>query len=248
MSELLRKEWRENRALVFGLMALGPLALFGLRFLPTHDHLNIHPASPAAALLPFLMLIYVLAIGADLIAADASSGRIAFLAAQPVRPATLWTARAAFLFGSAAVYFAYLVGVEMFLLLFEPIDPTSLFRVGKMPLLVRLVPVGMIAAGTLFWSTLIDRGFAAALASLATIGLIAGAIAVLHPEAKKLHANELALPVLLLFAAFLTGSYLAFTRGRIHLGGRLRRLALAASALVVLFVLPAALALAKEIP
>ncbi|MEN8151367.1 MAG: hypothetical protein ABFS86_16240, partial [Planctomycetota bacterium] len=74
-----------------------------------------------------------------------------------------------------------------------------------------------------------------------------------HPAPRRLPAASLVLPVALLFAAFLAGSFLAFTRGRVHLDGRIRRIALATYAFLLLFGLPLAAALlkgglTKEIP
>lgn len=245
MNELLHKEWRESRALIFGLLVLGPAASLGVRWLMVLGDGKVHPADPVAAIIPFLLLIYVLAIGADIVAGDASSGRIAFFAAQPVRPATLWAVKAGFLFGTAALYLGWLLGTETCLLFFSGVDPTRLFTVGLVKFGVRLIPAALAGAAVLFFSTLIDRGFAAVIAALATLALIVVSLWQITEAPERLRAVQLALPVLMLFVAFLAGSFLAFTRGRIHLGGRIRRIALATYAFLLLFGLPMAAAVLK---
>ncbi|MEN8150689.1 MAG: hypothetical protein ABFS86_12775, partial [Planctomycetota bacterium] len=171
MIELLRKEWRENASLIVGLAVLGPVILVGLRVLAFASGRTVETAALGAAVLPLLALVYVLAIGADLFSADIAAGRLAFLVAQPVRLQTIWVARATFLFGTATLYVAWLTFLETYLLALGGIDPTNLFTVGRWNLAVRLVPAAVAAAAVVFWSTLLDRGFAAVIAALATLAL-----------------------------------------------------------------------------
>ena len=97
MRTLLMKEWREHRALILAFLVLAPLLslawkdqIIGWDRATAGDSLRI--------VIPVLTALFVLAIASDLVAGDASSGRMAFFAAMPARLATHWLARVLFLF------------------------------------------------------------------------------------------------------------------------------------------------------
>jgi len=243
MSELFRKEWRDARWIIIGLVVLAPIASLALKFLLLGGNRFDENAS-AGGFIPAMLLLYVLAVGADIVAADAGSGRIGFLAALPVRPRTLWGVKAGFLFGGAAIYLVGLLVMETVFLTGCGLNGLRVFTVSLPKYAFLYAIVAVVAAATLMYSTLIDRGFAAVIAALFTIGGIAGAALHFHPAPKQIPHDSVAAAAALLTVAFLSGSLLAFTKGRIHLGGRGRRIAFAVGAFLLVFGLPATLTVA----
>jgi len=244
MTELLRKEWRDARWIIIGLWILAPIASLALKFLLLGGNRFDENAS-AGGFIPAMLLLYVLAVGADIVAADASSGRISFLAALPVRPRTLWCAKAGFLFGGAAIYLVALLLMEAMFLSLAGLNGLLVFVPGLPKYAFLYAAVAVIAAATMMYSTLIDRGFAAVVAALFMVCGIAALAWHLHPEPRTQAFRRVVLGLsAFLFISMIAGSYFSFTRGRIHLGGRLRRLAFAGGAFALLFVLPVGLTVA----
>jgi len=242
MRELIRKEWRENRALILGFLILAPTLSLALKGLVV-GFAKTAPSDSIQFVIPAMLGLYVLAIASDLVAGDAASGRLGFLAALPVRPATIWAAKALFLFGTATLYLGWLLAAEAAILAALGKEAYWLFQlVAKEAAFLPLFFLG--GAATLFFSTLIDRGFAAAFAAL--VAIAGFGFLVLAFDLERFDFRDSALRALMakgslvLTAGFLGGSLLAFTKGRIHLGGRLRRAVLATLALLALVVPPAA--------
>jgi hypothetical protein len=112
----------------------------------------------------------------------------------------------------------------------EPFGPRDLWA------LPVLLPVG---ASVLFFSTLLDRGFAAVGAALvAAAAIVWLALTMKDAGPGFAPARGTLLPAaLILSGAFLFGSFVAFTWGRVHLDGKPRRAGLAFIGLV-LFLAP----------
>lgn len=244
MRALIAKEWRENRALLLGFLAVAPVLSLGLKWLVHGRSGGAVAAASALYFLPGMVGLFLVAVASDLIAADVASGRIEFLAALPVRLGKVWAAKCLFLLGAGAAYAVFLAALES---VFVPLwgeSASSLLTAFGVSHLVWCVLLLLLATATLFMSALIDRGFAAALAAaLLLAGLFWGTkalgssveiLGVVHRrDAVFLFA------VVLVAAALLLGSFLAFTRGRIHLGARVRRVVLAFGALLLVAAPPA---------
>ncbi len=97
---LIRKEWRDTRALTIASALLVPIALLAMNegFLDWRGDIG-------AWFIPLAVALYLVVIASDLVAADVSSGRAQSYAALPVRASTLWASKLAFL-ALAAVGFA----------------------------------------------------------------------------------------------------------------------------------------------
>ncbi len=190
--------------------------------------------------MPILMLLFFLGMSADLVAGDVGSGRITFLASLPVRPGAIWAAKVLFLAWAAGAYLAYLFLTEYLILTVAGHAPLAMFESRAAPGLIALAWTPTAGAATLFFSTLVDRGIAAVFAAAAVLpalGLAAWGAGLLAPDvapAFALHGSAV------LSLGFLGGSYAAFTRGRIHLGYRGRRILLATGTLLILSALGAA--------
>ncbi|MEN8150688.1 MAG: hypothetical protein ABFS86_12770 [Planctomycetota bacterium] len=228
MIGLLNKEWREHRGLVIGLALAAPVLSVLAKWLVFGWGQDL-PRDSAIYILPGMFGLFMLAVAADLVAADSAAGRHVFLAAQPVRPGTVWAAKAVFLFGSASLFFGWLIVTE-----------TAIHVVGghgagfflsaeaaRWSFLLGIVPV--LGAAALFWSTLIDRGFTAAFGAVFSLAIAFGVgMAFVLRYLLFQRQEQLALDAsLVLTAAFLAGSFAAYAFSRIHLGGRIRRFALA---------------------
>lgn len=246
MWRLMAKEWRENRLLVLGLVLLAPAASVAVKWWLVGWE-RTAPFDSIFFLVPGLLGLFLVGVAADLVAADAGSGRAAFLAALPVRPIRVWAAKAAFLFLGGALYLGWLLIVEAAILAAAGLDPGHLGGNGTPDRAWRfLVPV-VAGAATLFFSTLLDRGLAAVFAALATLAGLGAAFACGAAAAgvdPKPGGPAFAPFAALLAAAFLAGSALAFARGRIHLRARLRRLGLAAAGFLLVLLPPVGFATA----
>ncbi len=240
MRSLIAKEWRESRALIFGFLILAPVAsvlikwlLVGFKATETTDSLVF--------IIPGAFALFVFALSADLAAADISSGRIAFFAALPTSPAKVWAAKTLFLAGSALLYLGYALVVETMILALAGKATAPLMGPEAARMTLPLTAVMTAGAATFLFSTLIDRGFAAALAGF---GMVAGPWLVLGAIRKNIGGFGIDLEAASLFAcvvlivASLSGSAAAFLSGRVHLKARLRRVLVAGLAFL-LVLLPA---------
>jgi hypothetical protein len=246
MWALIEKECREHRHLIVGLLVAAPLLSLGLKW-GIIGWEKTEPVHSMKAVIPILTLLYVLVVAADLIAADAVSGRFGFLLALPVRAGQVFAAKAVFLFGSAALFIVYLLLVEVVLLALGGKVMADLFAADTLKWSYWLVPSAVAGAGTMAFSALVSRGLAAAfLALLAIVGL-AFAVAPLHRLILDLAPGTAAFQVFCMLAAvgFLLASLAASTVGRIHLGSRLRRFAVAGAAFLLVALPTAAWAAAR---
>ncbi len=245
MRSLIAKEWRECRALILGFLVLAPAASVALKWLVV-GWARTSAEESGAYLLPALFVLFLLGVGSDLMSGDIASGRIRFLAALPVRPAAVWGAKVLFLAGAAVLYLGYATAVEAAILSLAGKDAGGLASLATTKHSWLLMVGAAAGAGTLFFSTLLDRGLAAVLASLVTLGGLALALrAAVKAGIDLSPAGNLPAAAGLVTVAFLAGSFLAFTRGRPHLGSRLRRALLAAAAFLLVLLPPSGVAAAR---
>lgn len=243
MLSLLVKEWREHRKVALAAAMIWVAGAATVPWMP--DDFSADTLSRLTAIvLVVLGLVFVLGVSADLVANETGSGRAEFFAALPVRPGTRWLAKVTFLLGASlfflvvvALVFGFAVSrdARAFPLLAWPLRWAG-------PILAGLAAAA--GAGLLF-STLLDRGVAAVGAAIAVLGGIAlvvgsrpGVAALFRSVATRTITAALAV----LAVAFFFASFLAFTRGRIHLPAHVRRVLLAGGALALLLLPPAALA------
>jgi hypothetical protein len=245
---LIAREWRESRTLLLTAVALVFLLAAALPLLPGRGGAQLARVL-AIVFTPVVTVLFAVAAGADLVAAETGSGRIAFLAALPVRPAKLWAAKAVYLFLALLLFTAAAAAADAILLATTGDDPRRVLPGSGGGVAVALVAGAACGAAVLFWSTLLDRGIAAAGATIATAFAIG---VMLAPYGEILRARKIENSVGLLYsvagvltAGFATGSFLAFTRGRIHLPAHGRRAALAVGAFLLCAVPPAAAARAS---
>ena len=246
MRALIAKEWRENRWLILGFVVVAPLLSIGLKW-GIVSWKETDPIHSIKIVIPILTLLYVLAIAADLIASDAASGRIGFLFALPVRPAGVWAAKAMFLLGGAALFIIYLLILEMIILALAGKVVADLFTPYTLRWMFLLVPVAVVGAATMATSALVDRGLAAAILALLFVGGIIWAASLLDGWGVNLKPDGTVFYVIaaLVGGGFLLASLTATTLGRIHLGARFRRVALAAAAFFLVILPPTAWAGAR---
>jgi hypothetical protein len=238
MRSLIAKEWRENRALILGLLLLAPLA--SLAFKALAPGWAWRGLESMGVLLPGLLGLCTLAIAADLVGGDAGSGRIRFLAALPVRPTTIWAAKVAFLVLSATLYLGYCIAMEVAIFFLSGRSPVVLLSTEALANDWLLLVIAAGGAATLFWSTLLDRGLATAIAGTGSVAAIGFGLRMASKAGLDFspRSGNFAPVALVTVAAFLAGSFLAFTRGRVHLGSRLRRALLATGAFLIVAAPP----------
>ncbi|MBN2491026.1 MAG: hypothetical protein JXQ29_09265 [Planctomycetes bacterium] len=240
---LIRKEWREFRTVLAALFVLAPAASIALRAC----RIGWEKASveeSASFLIPLLFGLFVVAVAADLIAGDVRAGRMAFFAALPVRPSALWGAKVLFLAFAACAYLAWLLLVEWTVLELAGKDASMLFaRLAERPALLALLAT--VGAACVLGSTLVDRGLSAVLIGAGWLTAVSLAVRLFDPGRFGLDrtSQEETLSWAaagVLIPAFLLGSYLAFVRGRIHLGGGGRRLLFALTGFLAIAAPPMA--------
>ena len=235
MRSLIAKEWRESRALIIGFLILAPVAsllikwlLVGFRHTTAIDSMQF--------IIPGAFALFVFALSSDLAAGDISSGRIAFFAALPISPAKVWGAKCLFLAGASLLYLGYVMLTEGMILLLAGKDAASLIGPGAEWMLLPLAAVVTAGAATFMFSTLLDRGFAAALAG---IGIVAGPGLAVYSFSDELSQLGIATKetclqaAILVTLASLAGSAVAFLAGRVHLRARLRRVVVVGAAFLL---------------
>jgi hypothetical protein len=237
---LVRKEARDARGLTIG----AAVAALGLS-VAAHEvwpDLARRGDLVAVWVIPALLALYVIAIAADLVASDAATRRIETAALLPVRTVTLWAAKALFLLGASTLFLAWVVSIQVVLHLLGG-EAGSLERMRGAAGESALHLGGAVAAGAavLFFSSIIDRGFAAAFAGVILLGTIGFGFVAIDWAALDLEPDTTAIALLAggLTAIFVAASAIAFVAGRIQLGQRLRRGLVGAGALLTLLALPA---------
>ncbi len=233
---LVHKEWRDTRALSLVCALLVPLALLAAEL----GFLDWRGDFAGAYFVPGVIALYLAVIASDLVAADAATGRARSYAMLPVRPATLWSAKLAFLLVAGAAFTVWTLAVTTGLYAaFAPQDAIDLLgreldHMRTTPLLA----IAAVVAATVMWSTVLERGFAAVGAALVTCAALVGACMVVGSRNAELLPEEGVMrgAAYILPALFLAISCLTFVRGPVHASGTLRRLVLTAACLLAVFV------------
>jgi hypothetical protein len=251
---LLRKEWCDLRAATWVFAAVVLAGCLAVRW--TLSAFSVKSADPnwqrwLDAFVPACVLLYAAMAAADTVGGETASGRIDQSVLLPVRPLTVWTAKAAMLFAAVTVFFAWTLLVQIGVLWTIDGRP-HVERFFEFAERGRPVPVlvAMFAALTLLVSTLRLRGLGAVIAA-------AGLAAVLAAGGAKYAAlvgldvaefagrsfvqrlgGDLSVLAIGLTVALLVASALAYSRGRVHLS-IVRPAALAAAVLVALVAAPA---------
>ena len=217
---LVSREYRDarwNLVMAFGMATLAPWVVHAV-------FLEVAPDETTALvggrlLVPLLFALFAAATASDLVARDVATRRIDALAALPVSVSELWRAKAAFLLVSSLAFLAWTIGMEYAAVTAtaraESIALLSERLADAVPTLLGGVAFG---AATLFFSTLLERGFTAVMAALVTVTALAWGVQVAEVPAADDATTWFAtyavpLGIALAFGA---GSYAAFVRGPIH--------------------------------
>jgi ABC-type transport system involved in multi-copper enzyme maturation permease subunit len=266
---LLRKEWRDVRALTWACMALVPAVTAFVRWVLAEVRQDVWATSPAALswnvfvsgaprwwepLVPGMIALYGALVAADAVGAEVASRRSDGLALLPVGRWRVWFAKITLLCAATALFAAWAVLVQAATLwTVDGIEAAAPFlaTAGRHAWLA--LPIATFVGATLLVSTLRLRGIGAALVGggLAA-GLWSGANAFTSflgrsPEPWERSAwdpqtaPEEWLIAWLPVVAVLAAAALAYSYGRVHLGRVLRPLGIAAATLVVVVVAPSAL-------
>jgi len=206
----------------------------------------MHAKIGARVLVPIVFGLFVAATASELVARDVATKRIDALAVLPVPIARVWTAKALFLAVASLAFLACLATTELASLV-AFVGPTvrpwlSEELRASVPSLFLAVAFG---GASLFFSTLLERGMAAVLASVVALVAIGCAVQWTAPPAAPgafVYGAAIVAPTALA-AAFVFGSRAAFVRGPIHAAGKPRVAFLAFAALVAIAV-PSGAALA----
>jgi hypothetical protein len=228
---LMRKEWRDALpltvacALVAGALsvAAGEVHLLGR---------DAHAA--AHVVVPALLLLILAGLASGLVANDVATRRIETLALMPIRSAWIWLAKVLFLALAGAGILVGVVALQVAIrLLAGTAEPAAeLVRRLVEPEALRNVGLAYATAGVvLFFSTILTRASVALLAGLAVAGALGYAIEI------RLLPGRLAELGPRIGGAFVLGSAVAFTVGRIHAWVRGRRALVGALLVLVLISL-----------
>ncbi len=234
---LVWKEWRDVRAVTLVAAALVPVAV-GVLAWATRDWRSGELLALAA--LPALAGLYWVALASDVVAGDATSGRLATLAALPVRPWKLFGAKLAFLVGAGLAFALWVLAVETAVVTaFGSEHALASFGRALPDALVLLAVCAAVAAATAFVSTVGPGGVAAVV--LACIGLGTGGW-LAYERARgwsyPLASDEVACGAGLVAVAALAAAWIAFARGRVHLVPRARAASIGLGTLAVLLGVP----------
>jgi hypothetical protein len=166
---LFRREWRDARAVTIASALVALLASIAINVWFFHWK---EGDLTAMYLVPSLLALYLAAIGSDLVAAEVSTRRVDALALLPTSLRRVWTAKVLLLVVAGGVFLAWLLAVELTLLATFGEDGQLPAFLARLPdSLPMLAVAAALASATLFFSTMIERGFAAVVASLVVVGL-----------------------------------------------------------------------------
>ncbi len=235
---LLHKEWRDVRALTIACALLVPGGLLAIEY----GYLDWRGDIAAATYVPVCIGLFLAVISADIIAADIATKRARAFAALPTRWSSLWASKLTFLLLIGAAFSVWTVtSCAAIYATLAPAEANTQFLVE----LSRLPPMAVYAtlfavATVVFWSTVLERGFAVVGAAVVTCTAIGGTIPLLHWISPELVPDDeaVATALLALPPVFLAGSLLAFVRAPQHTSSVWRRLAIAAIIPIVV-LLPA---------
>jgi len=244
---LLGRETRDARWHVVSSLAIAVAVTFSV-----HAWALVTASDEDAALIgtrlvvPVLFALFAASTASDLVARDVATRRIDALAVLPVPVGRVWTAKALFLFAASLLFVAWLVAAEC-LAVAAFATPTALARMpaGLAAAVPSLLGGLALGAASLFFSTLLERGMAAALAALVVIVVVAASVqwaAIPAAPGAVTTIAYYAVP-LLVGAAFVAASRAAFVRGPIHASSKWR-LAYVGIGVLVAIAVPAGAAVA----
>lgn len=223
---LLWKEWRDARRLVVG-ACIASTTLSALAHWLVPDVTGA--ANAAEWLVPGLTALFAAAVASDLVAGDVSNGRMTTLALLPVPVRCVWRAKLVFLLTACAAFGVYAVAQETVLL-------AALGARGALSWFFDALPAALpglgvaaaLGAGTLFFSTIVERGIAAVLSALTVLGAGVALVASINPAYYGVPLTTLHVILMLstAAAAFVVAARAAFVRGPIHSGAKPRLVAI----------------------
>ncbi len=223
----LRKEWRDARTIAIVCALLAPIAL-----IVTHASVSEFDAPRVAAqiVVPALITLFALVIAADLVAADAASGRAGTYAALPTRPGTSGLAKLAYL-GTVVVAFGawtYAAALLVHLAGKNPGHAWTFIEFVPRSLWVLCFASPLVTA-VLLASTLAQRGFTAVCGGCVIVAaFVAVAVAVDWTALEFMPSKGHALVAgLVVGCTLLGGAAVAYVRGPAHAAPLLRRAVLA---------------------
>jgi hypothetical protein len=222
---LFAREWRDARWNLVASFAIAAAAPWVVHALAIEGATDKEVALwGGRVIVPLLFGLFAAATASDLVARDVATRRIDALAALPVPGARVWTAKAAFLGVTSALFLAWTIASQV--LAVHVVAPSAY------PLLVDTlgdaVPsiLGGLAFGaaSLFFSTLMERGMTAAIAALVALTAIAWSIQLAEIPAQDGAATQFAAYAvpLAIAATFTFASRTAYVRGPIHGPSKLR--------------------------
>jgi hypothetical protein len=225
---LLHREWRDVRAVTIAAALVTIPASLAL------NHWFLHwkeGALTAMWVVPAIVALYLAVVAADLVGGEVATRRIDGLAVLPTGLLRVWTAKATLLAVTGVVFLLWTVAAELGLLAVwgqpNELDAFLAALSGAAP---HLAVAAALAAVTLFFSTVFERGFTAVLVSVLVVGVgVYGWTRIdwrgmdLRPD--PLHLLWTAAALGLVFAV---GSAMAFVRGPIHAASVLRRVSVGA--------------------
>ncbi len=224
---LLRREAREIRALTIAMALIAPVALVAYEEFLGHYSYGHYTARFGV---PGLVALFAAIVASDLVAAEVATRRIDALVALPVTLRRIWCTKVALLLTATLSFAGWVWGAAALLYSLRTTGANAHAFFGNATDLVfgcsAALPLGL---SVLFFSTLLPRGFAAALGGAITMGAATAGPASVDWKAWEIDAGDaitIAVPVALA-ALLAVGSFLAFTRGPIHAGGTLRKSLLA---------------------
>jgi hypothetical protein len=219
---LVRKEARDNRALVVASMVIAALISLAVQ----HWLMDYAQGAFAAQILvPALMAVFVAALASDLVAVEVATRRIEPMAMLPVPVSKLWLAKATYLALAGGGFLAFTAMCQEAVLRAAGADAAAAaFENAMLGIAPQMAAVFAFGAASLFFSTLLERGFAAVVAAIAVLAGIGFAVewsAIPFVSDRTTAALRLAIP-LVVGVAFTAASALAFIRGGVPMGKKLR--------------------------
>jgi len=233
---LLHKEWRDVRALTIACALLVPIGLISMEY----GYLDWRGDFTAGTYVPTCIGLFLAVIAADLIAADIATKRARAYAALPTRWAGLWVSKLAFLAVAGVSFTIWTVTSCAAVYAALAPDAANAQFIEQLSRLPReYVYAGVFgAAAVVFWSTVLERGFAVVGAAVITCAVIGGTLPLLHwinpellPDDETVATASMVLPLV-----FLAGSLHAFVRTPQHSSSVWRRFATAAILPLVVLV------------
>lgn len=245
---LFSRESRDARWHLVGAFALAAAAAFAACLWPIEWRSNADVAVVLGRVMPPLFFaLFAASTASELVARDVATRRIEALAVLPTSMGRVWTAKFAFLVVASLAFLAWTIGACTAAVAFCTTSDTLSRLPDELLAGAPYLAAGAAFGGaSLFFSTLLERGMTAVLASVVVLVAVACAVQWIAPPAAPgafANAAWVAAP-LALATAFVLGSRAAFVGGPVHSSGKVR-LALLGLGVVAALVAPAGASLAR---